>query len=234
MDNVKLRRPKITQDAFDQCIKVLLDKNIEPTVTRIVKEIGGSFNTISPMFEKWRTEKKQSLYDSAVPDFVQLASEKMGKEWWTMVQHDVTDRIQRVENDAQMRVNELKKECDEYLLSIVEFEETLDLKIVEIEKLKQTHAHAIKLVHSQVEEYKELHSESQKRYQALVEASSIERDTIKAEFNKEKEKINAQFEKQAQYEKSMTEKMEKTLSDLIDEKEKTIQALNTKLCKASK
>lgn len=233
MDNVKQRRSRVTQGDFDQCVQGLLEKNIEPTVTKIVKEIGGSFSTISLMFEKWRTERNQSLYDSAVPDFVKQASEKMSLEWWSLVQHDVSERIQRVENDAQIRVKDLKLQCDEYLESIVNFEETLESKIKEIDSLTTSHVKAKKVVHSEIAEYKQNLAEAQKSYQALVETSGTERDTMKAEFNKEKEKLIAQFEQQIKYEKSLTEKMEKTYKELIDEKENSIKELKLKLAKAS-
>lgn len=233
MDNVKQRRSKVTQDDFDQCVQGLLEKNIEPTVTKIVKEIGGSFSTISSMSEKWRNEKNQSLYDAGVPEFVKHASEKIGKEWWSLVQHDVTERVQQVEKDAQMRIKDIKLQCDEYLESIVDFEEALETKNKEIEHLTESHTKAITAVYSEITEYKLNQAKAQQSYQALVETSCTERDTIKSEFNTEKEKLTTQFKHQIRDEKITAEKMEKTLRELIDEKEKNIIELKTKLAKAN-
>lgn len=206
MDSVKTRRPRVSQDDFEQCINQMLADGIEPSVTKVVKAIGGSFSTISPMFDKWSLDRKQTQA-FAIPDFVKQASEKMSEQWWLLVQADVTERIQRAENDAQQRINELKKQCDEYLNFINDLEELMESKTQEIETLKMSQA------------------ETQEKYLSLVEDSRAEREALKTEAKNDKELLKAQHHEQIQREKATFEKMEKTLRELINEKDKNIDVL---------
>lgn len=207
MDSVKNRRSRVSQEDFEQCVNQMLIDNIEPSVTKVVKAIGGSFSTISPMFEQWNLSRKQSLYESAIPDFIKQASEKMSEQWWALVQSDVAERIQRVENDAQQRINELKLQCEEYSTFITDLEESLETKAQEIDGLTKSQA------------------EAQQKYQSLVESSRLEREALKAEAKKEKDRLNTLHDQQIQREKASFEKMEKTLRELINEKDKSIQDL---------
>lgn len=209
MDNVKSRRSRVSQEDFDQCVNQMLIDNIEPSVTRVVKTIGGSFSTISPMFEQWNLNRKQTLYASVIPDFIKQASEKMSEQWWALVQNDVSEKIQRAENDAHQRINEIKKQCEEYSAFITDLEESLESKIQEIDVLTKSQA------------------EAREKYQSLVESSRLEREALKSEAKKEKDLLNTQHDQQTQRDKASFEKMEKTLRELIDEKDKNINDLKT-------
>lgn len=208
MDNGKTRRSKISQDDFEHCVNQMIANNIEPSVTKVVKAIGGSFSTISPMFEKWSLGRKQTQHASAIPDFIKQASEKMSEQWWILVQSDVTERIQRAENDAQQRIGELKKQCDEYLNFINDLEESLESKAQEIEDLQKSQA------------------EAQEKYLSLVESSRAEREALKTEAKNEKEQLIIQHQQQTQREKASFEKVETTLRELLHEKDKSTNELN--------
>lgn len=207
MDNVKTRRPRVSQEDFEQCVNQMLADEIEPSVTKVVKAIGGSFSTISPMFENWSLNRKQTQHASAIPDFIKQASEKMSEQWWILVQSDVTERIQRAENDAQQRIGELKKQCDEYLNFINDLEESFESKAQEIEALQKSQ------------------EEAQEKYLSLVENSRAEREALKAEAKNEKEQLIIQHQQQTQRENASSEKMETTLRELLYEKDKSINEL---------
>jgi len=127
MENKKTRRPSITQKIFEQCVSEMLADDITPTVTEIVQNIGGSYTTVSRMLDEWKqTQKKAIKSPLAIPGFVREAAESMSQQWWNTVQSDVVEKIERANHEADARIEEVKKERDEFLVSTSGFEQQLE------------------------------------------------------------------------------------------------------------
>lgn len=127
MDSKKQRGQNVTQARFDACVANMLEQGIEPKVTLITQEIGGSYTTIAGFLEQWK-QSQSALLNTVIgiPDYVQKAFEAIGQSWWAQVQEDVNNRIQQANLEADRRVENYQSERDEFLASTDDYKEALE------------------------------------------------------------------------------------------------------------
>jgi hypothetical protein len=148
MDPKKKRGKNITQAMFDTCIEEMVSNQIVPTVTAITSQIGGSYTTISKYLDTWRqTQSTQSGTVLSVPLFVKEAAEKIGLTWWALVEHDVAERIDKANQEAQARIDLSSHERNEFLASTDYYRQLCEDAEHECERLVQAHQNDISTHH---------------------------------------------------------------------------------------
>jgi len=121
------RRTNVSQADFDQCIENLLNENITPSVTNIIKDIGGSYTTIGTMFRKWKEDTSAIAVQSpSVPDDVLKDANQLVMQWWNRIQEDASHSIRQIQESSARQVAQTQSEIATLLEALQEMESEID------------------------------------------------------------------------------------------------------------
>lgn len=172
------RRIKITQADFDNCILDLKKRNIDPSVSTIVREIGGSYTTIGGMFSKWQQENVEPVdTNSHIPDKVINDANELILQWWNRIQNDASISIRHIQETCAKQITQIQSEVSPLLEDLKKMES-------EIEDLKKSHE-------TEVSTIKNLHELKVKNLKTELSGVTENRDYLKtssAEKDKEAKK----------------------------------------------
>lgn len=120
------RAEPVTQEAVFSAADALAAQNMKPTLETIRNEVGGSYNTLSPLLKAWRNQ--QSTQVAAVldmPDAVLSHVKAMTGELWKVASAEASARTQSIEEAAEQRARDAEEETGELSTAVSGLESEL-------------------------------------------------------------------------------------------------------------
>lgn len=198
MKSTNTRRDNVTQADVNKCIEDMLKEGEKPTATGVLETIGGSFNTIPGMFEEWKkSQEKVTVTSLPVPDFVRKSADELCQKIWDKVESNAEEKMQRVYQDSNARIEDMREERNEFLTAASDFEQQL-------EDEKEAHTKELDAVKNTYE--KNLSDKEKELIRSAVDAEKMKskdkiigehEDTIKRLQN-ESEHYKLAFDKQVE------------------------------------
>ncbi|MFA5119440.1 MAG: DNA-binding protein [Candidatus Omnitrophota bacterium] len=226
----------ITKEQIIETAEALQAKGINPTMqaVRDAMDGKGSFATISPVLRAWRDSKSQRATVALdMPGEAKAALERAGTDLWRIVTALATERLTKVQEEAETAVNGAQADRDEALAEIERLEAGIEQTDGELAEALAANEVSTNALNDALEEIRAL--EIQLADKARIEADNTRLMAELAELRTEnKALVDEKFVlvgqmKDVENALSRTEKeLAKTLEQLNDKdgqiKEKDVQA----------
>lgn len=225
----------ITKEQIIDAAEQLQASGVNPTMQAIRKALdGGSFATISPVLREWRDSKKQrAMVAIEMPGEAKAALERAGADLWKIITTLATERLTKVQEEAEAAINAAQADRDEALAEIERLEAGIEQKDAELTEALAANEVSTNALNDALEEIRAL--EIQLADKARIEADNKRLMTELTELRTEnKALVDEKFVlvgqmKDVENTLSRTEKeLAKTLQELDDKngqiKEKDVQA----------
>ena len=129
------RAEPVTQDAVFSAADALTARNIKPTLEAIRNEIGGSYNTLSPLLKAWRNQQSAQVATMLdMPDAVLTNVKTMAAELWKVASAEAAARTHAVEEAAEQRVSDAEAEMGELSTAVNSLETELATARADLER----------------------------------------------------------------------------------------------------
>ncbi|MGZ8941219.1 MAG: DNA-binding protein [Methylobacter sp.] len=121
------------QDIIEAAEKLLV-AGVNPTMQAIRDELGsGSFATISPILREWRDSKQQRATVAIdMPGEAKAALERAGADFWRIITSLATERLTKVQEEAEAAISSANADRDEVLREIELLEGEIEQKNAEL------------------------------------------------------------------------------------------------------
>ncbi|MGQ7848666.1 DNA-binding protein [Granulosicoccus sp. 3-233] len=108
------RAEPVTQEAVFAAADALAANNVKPTLEAIRTEIGGSYNTLSPLLKQWRQQQTaQATAVLEMPDVVLASVKGLASDVWRVASDEAARRTRTVEEAAEQRALDAESEVAE-------------------------------------------------------------------------------------------------------------------------
>ena len=129
------RAEPVTQDAVFSAADALVAQNIKPTLEAIRSEIGGSYNTLSPLLKAWRNQQSAQVATMLdMPDAVLTNVKTMAAELWKVASAEAAARTHAIEEAAEQRVSDVEAEMGELSTAVNSLEMELATVRADLER----------------------------------------------------------------------------------------------------
>ena len=106
-----------------------------PTMAAIRDKIGGSFTTIGPWLKEWKAEQSKAAVPAPeMPDNVVNAMRQAAANIWETASQIASEKVDRIQKDADERIQQAETEAKEYAKEI----ERLEAQLNEVKKERDT------------------------------------------------------------------------------------------------
>jgi chromosome segregation ATPase len=162
----------ITKEQIIDAAEQLQANGVNPTMQAIRNALdGGSFATISPVLREWRDSKKQRATVALdMPGEAKAALERAGVDLWRIVTALATERLTKVQEEAETAVNGAQADRDEALFEIERLETSIEQKDAELAEALAANEVSTNALNDALEEIRAL--EIQLADKARVEAEN--------------------------------------------------------------
>lgn len=129
------RAEPVTQEAVFSAADALAAQNLKPTLEAIRNEVGGSYNTLSPLLKAWRNQQNTQV--AAVldmPDAVLSHVKTMTAELWRVASAEASARTQSIEEAAEKRASDAEAETLELSTAVNGLEAELAAALAALER----------------------------------------------------------------------------------------------------
>jgi chromosome segregation ATPase len=124
----------ITKEQIIETAEALQAAGVNPSMQAVRDALKtGSFATISPVLRAWRDSKAQrATVALEMPGEAKAALERAGADLWKIVTALATERLTKVQEEAETAINGANADRDEALLEIERLETSIEQKDVEL------------------------------------------------------------------------------------------------------
>jgi chromosome segregation ATPase len=119
----------ITREQIIETAEALQAAGVNPTMQAVRDALGskGSFATISPVLRAWRDSKAQrATVAIEMPGEAKAALERAGADLWKIITALATERLTKVQEEAEAAINAANSDRDEALLEIERLETSIE------------------------------------------------------------------------------------------------------------
>lgn len=235
-----MARPGVTEtEVFNVCEK-LHRQGVNPTVDRVLHELGGSKSTIAPKVKKWKEVHQGIPNDGAeLPTHLLLSV----KQLYSELKHQADERIKTVQAQtqadidlAQREAGEAQKRIAELYSKLKERDKTIDsleseLKSLKQELLQEQQAHA--KTQTKYDASKQRLADRSKetvRLNELLEQRQRNLDHYRDTLKQQREQERADFERQvtqAEHAYKAANLEGRRLQEMLNQTETTLSHLET-------
>jgi chromosome segregation ATPase len=148
----------ITREQIIETAEALQAAGANPTMQAVRDALGGgSFATISPVLRGWRDSKAQRATVAIdMPGEAKAALERAGVDLWKIVTALATERLTKVQEEAEAAINGANADRDEALLEIERLEASIEQKDAEIAEALTANEVATNALNSALDEIRTL------------------------------------------------------------------------------